>query len=121
MTVHEPSPFPYELAEIVELAAQIKDPSYRIQTSQEGVHIFNREGLHSANDPFAMFPHLQVETDSGHAFYLGVELARAEIAWQLGKRFTQDQALTWGCATDFAEASVDLHMFKPVGTTLTKP
>ena len=120
MALHETSPFPYSLDEIKELAGQISDPSYRIQTSAEGVHIFNREGLHSATDPFELFPKLKVDTDGGHAFYLGVELARAEIAWQLGKRFTQDQALKWGCATDYAEETVDLHSFKPAGTTLQK-
>lgn len=120
MALHETSPFPYSLDEIKELAGQISDPSYRIQTSVEGVHIFNRDGLHSATDPFELFPKLQVDTDGGHAFYLGVELARAEIAWQLGKRFTQDQALKWGCATDYAEETVDLHSFKPAGTTLQK-
>ena len=120
MALHETSPFPYSLDEIKELAGQISDPSYRIQTSAEGVHIFNREGLHSATDPFELFPKLHVDTDGGHAFYLGVELARAEIAWQLGKRFTQDQALNWGCATDYAEETIDLHSFKPAGTTLQK-
>jgi len=39
----------------------------------------------------------------------------------LGKRYTQDQALSWGCATDQAEATVDQHTFKPAGTTLQKP
>ncbi len=120
MALHETSPFPYSLDEIKELAGQISDPSYRIQTSAEGVHIFNREGMHTATDPFELFPKLHVETDGGHAFYLGVELARAEIAWQLGKRFTQDQALNWGCATDYEEQTVDLHSFKPAGTTLQK-
>jgi hypothetical protein len=120
MALHEISPFPYSLEEIKELAGQISDPSYRIQTSVEGLHVFNRDGLHSAHDPFDLFPHLQVENDGGHAFYLGVELARAEVAWQLGKRFTQDQPLSWGCATDHAEKMVDLHSFKPAGTTLQK-
>jgi dihydropteroate synthase-like protein len=120
MALHETSPFPYSLDEIKELAGQISDPSYRIQTSAEGVHIFNREGMHSATDPFELFPKLHVETDGGHAFYLGVELARAEIAWQLGKRFTQDQALNWGCATHYEKQTVDLHSFKPAGTTLQK-
>jgi dihydropteroate synthase-like protein len=121
MALHEPSPFPYTLTEIEELAEHITDPSFRIQTSSEGVHIFNRDGLHSATDPFDLFPQLHVEQDGSHAFYLGVELARAQIAWQLGKRFTQDQALTWGCATEQAEESIDLHSFKPAGTTLQKP
>jgi dihydropteroate synthase-like protein len=120
MALHETAPFPYSLDEIKELATQIKDPSYRIQTSKEGLHIFNRDGLHSATDPFDLFPKLGIENDSGHAFYLGVELARAEIAWQLGKRFNQDQALTWGCASENTEPAIDLHSFKPAGTTLQK-
>jgi dihydropteroate synthase-like protein len=120
MALHETSPFPYPLQEIKDLAAQITDPSFRIQTSSEGLHIFNRDGFHSAVDPFDLYPKLQVENDGGHAFYLGVELARAQIAWQLGKRFTQDQALTWGCATESTEPAIDLHSFKPAGTTLQK-
>jgi dihydropteroate synthase-like protein len=120
MTVHETAPFPNTRAEIEEWAAQIKDPSYRIQISSDGIHIFNRDGLHTATDPFDLYPKLGVEQDGGHAFYLGVELARAQIAWQLGKRFTQDQALQWGVATVQAEQAVDLHTFKPAGTTLQK-
>jgi len=120
MALHETAPFPYQQEEIQELAAQIKDPSFRIQVSSDGVHVFNRDGFYSATDPFDFFPNLHVESDGGHAFYLGVELARAEIAWQLGKRFTQDQALNWGCATQVTESTVDLHTFKPAGTTLKK-
>lgn len=118
MALHEPAAFPYSLTEIQELAAQIKDPSYRIQISEEGVHIFNRDGFHSATDPFELFPKLGVENDGGHAFYLGVELARAEIAQKLGKRFNQDQELEWGCAVNSQKSEVDLHTFKPAGTTL---
>jgi dihydropteroate synthase-like protein len=98
LALHERKPFPYSYDEIKELAAAIKDPSYRIQISQRGVHLFNRSGLHSALDPFALYPHLELGQDTSHAFYLGVELARAQIAWQLGKQYTQDQELDWGCA-----------------------
>ena len=118
MIAHDSSPFPYQLDEIKEFAAEIRDPSFRIQTSPDGIHIYNRDGLHTATDPFDLFPQLQVENDGGHAFYLGVELARAEISWQLGKRFNQDQALNWGCATELNETTIDLHSFKPAGTTL---
>jgi len=121
MALHEPSPFPYSLDEIKEFADQVKDPSFRIQISSEGVHIYNRDGLHSAIDPFDLYPKLKVEEDAGHAFYLGVELARAETAWQLGKRFNQDQSLDWGCAAKVSEQTIDLHTFKPAGTTFTKP
>ena len=37
-----------------------------------------------------------MDNDASHAFYLGVELARAQIAWQLKKRYVQDQELEWG-------------------------
>jgi len=121
MALHEPSPFPYSLDEISEFADQVKDPSFRIQISAEGVHIYSRDGIHSAIDPFDLYPKLKVEDDAGHAFYLGVELARAETAWQLGKRFNQDQSLDWGCAAKVSEQTIDLHTFKPAGTTFTKP
>lgn len=121
LTIHDTAPFPYRQDEIEALAAQIRDPSYRIQVSREGLHVFNRDGLHTAQDPFDLFPKLGVETDGGHAFYLGVELGRAQVAWQLGKRFTQDQALNWGCAANQTESEADLHTFKPAGSTLKKP
>ena len=37
--------------------------------------------------------------DAGHAFYLGYEMAKANIALQLGKQYEQDQALDWGYLT----------------------
>lgn len=121
LTVHDTAPFPYQREEIEAIQREIKDPSYRIQTSPGGLHVFNRDGMHTATDPFDLYPKLGVENDGGHAFYLGVELARAEIAWQLGKRFTQDQKLNWGCAAaDSKESEADLHTFKPAGTTLKK-
>lgn len=96
MALHEKRPFTYTREEIAEIATQIKDPSFRIQVSEEGMHIYNRDGIFQSTDPFALYPHLKVDNDASHAFYLGVELARAQIAWQLGKRYAQDQELTWG-------------------------
>lgn len=91
-------PFPYSANEINALATQIKDPSFRIMVSAMGVHVYNREGQHLALDPFIFYPKLGVENDASHAFYLGVELARAQIAHQLGKRYVQDEVLQWGIA-----------------------
>lgn len=96
MALHEKRPFTYTREEIAEIATQIKDPSFRIQVSEEGMHIYNRDGIFQSTDPFALYPHLKVDNDASHAFYLGVELARAQIAWQLGKRYAQDQELDWG-------------------------
>ncbi|ADE13228.1 dihydropteroate synthase DHPS [Nitrosococcus halophilus Nc 4] len=116
LCLHERRPFPDSSKEIAELAARVRDPSYRIRISQEGIHIFNRDGIHRAQDPFDLFPHLAVAGDAGHAFYLGIELARAQIAWQLGKRYSQDEELDWGCA--YEQETEDLMEQKPPGTTL---
>ena len=55
---------------------------------------------------------------SGPHMCPGQELARAEVAWQLGKRYTQDEDLQWGCAVDLAEE--DLTEQKVEGTTMKK-
>ncbi len=116
LTVHARKPFPDTTGEIAELARAIKDPSYRIQVSEQGIHIYNRDGLHVAADPFALFPLLNLKNDAAHAFYLGVELARAQIAWQLAKRYNQDEELDWGCAVE--RKPEDLTQHHAPGTTL---
>lgn len=97
--LHDRRPFTYTADEIRQMAVLIKDPSFRIQVSEQGVHIYNRDGLFQDIDPFALYPHLKVDDDASHAFYLGVELARAQIAWQLKKRYVQDQELGWGVSS----------------------
>lgn len=118
MPLHEIKPFPYTLEEVKELASQIRDPSFRIVPVREGICIFNRDGFHLATDPFELFPKLGVEQDGGHAFYLGYELCKAKIAWQLGKRYEQDEELKWGVAVDPEEKRSNVHDYKPAGTTL---
>lgn len=100
MTVHAKSPFPDAPEEIAALAREVRDPNFRVQVSPQGVHVYNREGLRVAQDPFVLWPQLHLENDADHAFYMGVETARAQIAWQLGKRYVQDRPLDWGCAVD---------------------
>ena len=121
LMLHDRKPFPYSAEEILEMAADIRDPSYRAQVSEQGVHVYNRDGAVLAQDPFDLFPQLgALKDDAPHAFYLGVELARAQIAWQLGKRYRQDEELRWGCATDEpdGEKKNDLHAYKAAGSTL---
>jgi dihydropteroate synthase-like protein len=105
--LHDRKPFSYNATEIAEFAAQIKDPSFRIMVSESGVHVYNRDGLLQAIDPFAFYPDLKVENDASHAFYLGVELARAQIAHQLGKRYVQDEELNWGISEDIKQRTDD--------------
>ncbi len=109
-------PFPNTPAEIAETAAMIRDANFRIEVAEDGVHCYNRDGHRVAADAFALFPGLGVEGDGSHAFYLGYELARAELAWRLGKRYVQDQPLDWGAALD--KAPEDLGQFKAAGETL---
>ena len=118
LIAHERRPFTDTADEIRELAKSIKDPNYRIKIAREGIFMFNRDGLLHDRDPFEFYPRLQLENDPGHAFYLGVELARAEVAWQLGKRYTQDEDLNWGCAIEKPEE--DLTRQKAEGTTMKK-
>ena len=63
-----------------------------------------------------LYAKLGVDEDGAHAFYLGAELARAEIAWRLAKRYAQDEPLDWGVAAD-APAD-DRTRLKEAGHTL---
>ena len=119
MTVHAKRPFPDAPEEIAAVAREVRDPNFRVQVSREGMHVYNRDGLRLARDPFELWPQLRLENDAGHAFYMGVETARAQIAWQLGKRYVQDQPLDWGCAAD--RESEDLLRWCAPGTTLARP
>jgi hypothetical protein len=100
MQIHDSAPFPYSRQEIAEAAAQVRDKNYRIEAAEDGIHVYNSAGHFVAGDAFALFDKLGVETDGAHAFYLGAELMKAELAFQLGKRYAQDEPLNWGCATD---------------------
>jgi len=100
MTVHAKHPFPDTPEEIAQTASAVRDPNFRVQVSTQGIHVYNRDGHRLAQDAFALWPQLALQHDAPHAFYMGVELARAEIAWQLGKRYVQDQPLDWGCAVE---------------------
>ena len=118
LTTHEEDPIRYNSEEVKELFKQVKDSSYRIMNTDDGVHLFNKKGLQVAVDPFDFFKKIDVGDDTGHAFYLGVELARAQIAHQLGKSYEQDEELKWGCLVD--EKIDDKLTFKEQGSTYKK-
>lgn len=99
LQVHDRKPYPNSVEDIAALAGGVRDANFRIMNAPDGVHLFNSRGHRVAQDAFELFPGLGVETDGAHAFYLGAELAKAEIAWKLGKRYTQDEPLAWGAAT----------------------
>lgn len=119
LTVHAKRPFPDTPEEIAEVARAIRDPNFRVQVAADGVHIYNRDGHHVAQEIFQLWPKLNLEHDAAHAFYLGVELAHAQLAWQLGKRYAQDEPLDWGCAVE--RGAQDLSAWHAPGPTMQRP
>ncbi len=116
LCLRDRKPFPNTSAEVAELAAMVTDQNFRIEVAADGIHVYNRKGHHVADDPYDLFPRLGVEQDGSHGFYLGIEMAKAQIAWQLGKRYVQDRLLDWGCAVDRMEE--DAAQFREAGATL---
>ncbi len=116
LTIHAKRPYLDTYEEIKEISENVKDPNFRIQISEDGLHVFNRDGLLTEKDPFAFYPDLKLNDDASHAFYMGVELARAEIAWKLGKRYAQDRGLDWGVSAD--KLSEDMLTHCQPGNTL---
>lgn len=116
LQLHDRKPFPNSPEEIAELAAQVKDGNFRIETAEDAIHIYARGVHHVTQDAFSLFPVLGVDNDSPHAFYLGAELSKAEIAWRLGKRYIQDEPLDWGCAVE--RIVEDLTRLRERGHTL---
>ena len=118
LTTHEEDSFKYEFEEIKKLKENVKDTNYRIMISDKGIHLFNKNIFKTYTNPYDFFESIDVGSDTGHAFYLGIELARAQIAKQLGKSYEQDEELKWGCLVD--EVVDDKLKFKEAGPTYKK-
>jgi dihydropteroate synthase-like protein len=116
LSLHDRKPFPNSPREIDELADKVRDTNFRVELGEDGIHVFNSRGHHVAQDAMSLFSALGVEQDGAHAFYLGTELMKAEIAWRLGKRYAQDSVLDWGCAVD--RPAEDLTRAVEAGHTL---
>jgi len=116
--LHERKPFPYSTNELKELWKNVKDKNYRIYVNEDGIHIFNNKDYYTEKDAAELYQHLDIKNDDGHAYYLGMELERAQIAFQLGKRYDQDEMLKWGCSVEISEN--DLMKFKKAGHTMRK-
>jgi dihydropteroate synthase-like protein len=103
LALHDKKPFPADHGDIAALAREVRDANFRIETTADGIHVYNRDGHHTGLDAMSFFPKLGVENDGPHAFYLGTELMKAETAFRLGKRYAQDEPLDWGVAADRQE------------------
>jgi len=116
LQLHDRDPFASTPEEIAALAEQLRDGNFRIETAVDGIHVYARGAHHVATEALSLYPRLGVDNDAPHAFYLGAELAKAEIAWRLGKRYMQDEPLDWGAAAD--RDAEDLTRLRRAGHTL---
>jgi dihydropteroate synthase-like protein len=95
---------PKSMESLTQLAAALTDPNFRVFADAGELHLMNRHGHWHGDDVFRLFEQASANSglakpeplDASHAFYLGYELARAEIALHLGKQYTQDEPLQWG-------------------------
>ncbi len=95
---------PKSMESLAQFANALTDPNFRIFAESGLLHLMNRHGHWHGHDVFRLFEQATASSaaattpqlDASHAFYLGYELARAEIALHLGKQYTQDEPMQWG-------------------------
>jgi dihydropteroate synthase len=85
--------------ELREMQSRLTDRNFRIETDGEAVYVFNSERFVKNTNIRDIFPRLGVEDDASHAFYLGRELMKADLARRLGKKYIQGEPLHWGYLT----------------------
>jgi len=118
LQIHDRRPFATTSEDISELARELRDANFRIETSEQGIHIFSKNFHEVSHEAMSLFPRLNVEHDGGHAFYLGAELMKAELAFKLGKRYQQDEPLEFGVALD--RDVEETTRVKKIGHTMRK-
>ncbi|MCA9059046.1 MAG: dihydropteroate synthase [Planctomycetaceae bacterium] len=107
------------------MAAALTDKGFRIFATEESLHLMNSQGHWQGADPFTVFAealhtvqpnesavkhHTEEPITASHAFYLGYELARAELSRLLGKQYVQDAPIAWGIAGEWqASSTADRH------------
>ncbi len=96
MCMSERKPHRFSKNEIKEIVEMVKDRNFRILLGEDGINVFNSLIHEIGNNPYDFYEQMKVDDDASHAFYLGVELAKAQIAFELGKNYDQDNDLKWG-------------------------
>jgi len=94
------------------LAAALTDANFRIYAEESGLHLMNRHGHWQGTQPFDVFATAMAsnaDIDASHAFYLGYEMARAEIARLLGKQYVQDEEIKFGVAGQLPGSAAAHH------------
>lgn len=98
VTIKDPEVHAFTAEELTRIEASVTDSNFRIFTDDRGIVVFNDERRVHGTDIQSIFAQLDVDEPT-HAFYLGKELARAGIAFALGKTYRQEGALRWGYLT----------------------
>jgi len=98
-----------------EMAAGLTDANFRVFADANGIHLMNRDGHWAGPDAFQVFASALQKTssdvDAGHGFYLGYEMARAELARHLDKEYVQDEPMRWGLLGEWkASSAVHDHL-----------
>ena len=94
LTVKDPYGNSFNSVELKEMQNEIKDRNYRIFVADQ-IYVLNTEVFLTGRTAQAIFTRLKLK-DTSHAFYLGRELNKAELALTLGKKYVQDAPLRWG-------------------------
>jgi dihydropteroate synthase len=101
VTVKDPAVLAYSEDELHALQESITDANFRIFADPGGITVLNNERYVHTTDVArldSLFARLGVD-EATHAFYLGIELAKASLAVTLGKTYRQDGPLSWGYLT----------------------
>jgi dihydropteroate synthase-like protein len=102
--------------QLADIAKSISDPNFRIHVAGGELHLMNRDGYWTGPDAFRLFEQAlragsrESTLSAEHAFYLGYEMARAELALHLGKNYAQDEPLKFGVLGELkASSSAAVH------------
>ena len=87
LQMHDKRPYASTPEEIAELARELRDANYRIETSRDGVHIFAKHFHAVEQDAMALFPHLDVAGNVGYALR---RLAKADRAARVADRVVSE-------------------------------
>jgi dihydropteroate synthase len=98
VTLKDPEVLAYSEAELRTLQRAVTDPNFRIFADGGTITIFNNTLFARGTDIDELFVRLGVD-EATHAFYLGRELMKAQIAITLGKTYRQEGQLQWGYLT----------------------
>ena len=104
VTLKDPEVLAYSEEELRTLQRAVTDPNFRIFADGGTITIFNNTLFVRGTDIDELFARLGVD-EATHAFYLGRELMKAQIAITLGKTYRQEGQLQWGYLTPSEQPS----------------